>query len=223
MAPGARWPHSLWRRARLGVRQPNVGTRCVRLGRLMDTQPKPRRQAVGSQRQRNSRLLEELLCDSERSLRRQARKHAELPEDAEDALQRAYLLFLERYDGRWEPLPWLYTTVKRETWALRRRASRRRELSLDTPAHEFDGQAPGETIASDGYSPEDRTCAGELLEERRQALAALKPDQRRALWLFGMGHSYAEICELTGWTYTKVNRSIAEGRVALRQLVSAGG
>jgi hypothetical protein len=26
------------------------------------------------------------------------------------------------------------------------------------------------------------------------------------------GHSYQEICELTGWTYTKVNRCLTEGR-----------
>jgi hypothetical protein len=33
------------------------------------------------------------------------------------------------------------------------------------------------------------------------------------------GYSYAEICELCGWTYTKVNRSLAEGRARLRGLV----
>jgi RNA polymerase sigma factor (sigma-70 family) len=185
----------------------------------MDAQPKAH--TGPSQRNRNAQLLEALFRSSEQLLRRQARKHAELPENAQDALQRACLLFLEHYDGRWEPLPWLYTTIKREAWALRRRVYRRRELSLDAPLCE-NGQAPGETIASDARSSEERVGSTEQLEERRRALAALKPDQRRALFLFGMGHSYAEICELTGWTYTKVNRSIAEGRAALRQLVEVG-
>jgi RNA polymerase sigma factor (sigma-70 family) len=185
----------------------------------MDAQPKSH--AGPRQRNRNAQLLEALFRSSEQLLRRQARKHAELPEDAQDALQRACLLFLERYDGRWEPLPWLYTTIKREAWALRRRACHRRELSLDAPLCN-DRQAPGETIASDACLPEERVCLNEQLEERRRALAALKPDQRRALFLFGMGHSYAEISELAGWTYTKVNRSIAEGRAALRQMVEAG-
>ena len=180
----------------------------------MDAQTKS---SAGPERDRNARLLEALIRSSDQLLRRHARKHAELHEDAEDALQRAYLLFLERYDGRWEPLPWLYTTIKREAWALRRRASRRRELSLDSPGREDDGQALCETIASGSSSPEERVCAEESLARRRRAIAALKPDQRRALCLFGLGHSYTEICQLTGWTYTKVNRSIAEGRAELRR------
>ena len=49
--------------------------------------------------------------------------------DIDDALQSAYALFLERYNGLGEPLAWLYTTVKREAWGIRRRASRRRERS----------------------------------------------------------------------------------------------
>jgi DNA-directed RNA polymerase specialized sigma24 family protein len=35
--------------------------------------------------------------------------------------------------------------------------------------------------------------------------------------LLAAGLSYAEIGELCGWTYTKVNRCLAEGRVALRE------
>ena len=46
---------------------------------------------------------------------------------------------------------------------------------------------------------------------------ALKPDQRTALILLGLGCSYAEIGALRGWTYTKVNRCISEGRAALRR------
>ena len=33
------------------------------------------------------------------------------------------------------------------------------------------------------------------------------------------GYSYAEIATLCGWTYTKVNRSLAEGRAQLRSIV----
>ena len=45
-----------------------------------------------------------------------------------------------------------------------------------------------------------------------EALRALKPDERRALMLKAQGYSYQEIGEHFGWTYTKVNRSITEGR-----------
>jgi DNA-directed RNA polymerase specialized sigma24 family protein len=54
--------------------------------------------------------------------------------------------------------------------------------------------------------------------QRLDQLAALKPDQRIALLLHAAGYSYAEISELRGWTHTKVNRSLAEGRAALRQM-----
>ena len=52
------------------------------------------------------------------------------------------------------------------------------------------------------------------------ALAALKPQERRAIRLKAEGYSYREITELTGWTYTKVNRCLTEGRRALRQLLA---
>jgi DNA-directed RNA polymerase specialized sigma24 family protein len=33
-----------------------------------------------------------------------------------------------------------------------------------------------------------------------------------------LGYSYREITEMTGWTFTKVNRCSAEGRARLREL-----
>ncbi len=179
----------------------------------MDAQSKSR---ASVDRERNAELLCELLQRSEHLLRQQARKHAELSEDAEDALQSAYLRFIERYRGDWEPLAWLYTTVMREAWALRRKASRRRVVSLDAPNGSVGSEQPWvEALPTDAAGPEERTLRTEDVDERRRSLAALKADQRRAL-AFGAGLSYAEICRATGWTYTKVNRSIAEGRAALR-------
>ncbi len=186
----------------------------------MDAQPKSR---ASVNREANAKLLCELLSQSEQLLRHQARKHAELPEDAEDALQSAYLRFIERYRGDWEPLAWLQTTVKREAWALRRRPSRRRVVSLDAPGSVDSEQPWVEALPSGAPDPEEHALHTEDIDERRRLLAALKADQRRALGLFGAGLSYAEICQATGWTYTKVNRSIAEGRAELRQLVNGGG
>jgi DNA-directed RNA polymerase specialized sigma24 family protein len=169
----------------------------------MAAQPNSRPSA--GQRERNAQLLSEVLAADERRLRRQAVKHAELPDDADDALQSAYALFLERYTGTGEPLAWLSTTVKHEAWAIRRRSSRRRERSLvrisAATGAEFD---LSETIAADGPGPGARVIRDEFLAVRREAIANLKRDERRALWLLGLGFSYAEICEATGWTYTKV-------------------
>ena len=50
----------------------------------------------------------------------------------------------------------------------------------------------------------------------RRELAALKADERLAIVLQAEGYSYAEIQQLCDWTYTKVNRCLAEGRARLR-------
>ena len=187
----------------------------------MAAQPKSR---ASANRERNAELLAEVLAQSEHLLRRQARRHAELLEDAEDALQSACVLFIERYRGDCDPLAWLYTTVKREAWGLRRRASRRREVSLDAPPVRGDeGQPWVEALPGDAPGPLELALRSAELAEVRGLMAGLKPDERRALLLLGLGLSYAEIRRLTGWTYTKVNRCIAEGRAALRERLAVGG
>jgi DNA-directed RNA polymerase specialized sigma24 family protein len=64
----------------------------------------------------------------------------------------------------------------------------------------------------------------------RAAMRQLKPDERRALILFyamdasrGDGGRYRRIMRATGWSYTKVNRSLTEGRAALRALLVTDG
>ena len=51
-----------------------------------------------------------------------------------------------------------------------------------------------------------------------EALNALKPQEVRALTLKAQGYSYAEIGEITGWSYTKINRCMAEGRKRFLQV-----
>jgi RNA polymerase sigma factor (sigma-70 family) len=192
--------------------------KAVLLAALMAAQPDSRPGA--DRRDRNAQLLEEILRRDEHRLRRQARRHAQFPSDADDALQTAYLQFIERYAGVGEPLAWLYTTVKREAWALRKRTSRRRECSLTFCTDAFNGELDlGDAFPTHDSGPAEQVERNELLAERREALAGLKRDERRALWLLGLGLSYAEICEATGWTHTKVNRCVSEGRSALK----AGG
>lgn len=172
----------------------------------------------GSRQGCNSELLAGLLGEDHRLLLAQASRHAQLPADAEEALQSACAIFIEKYRPPAEPLPWLLTTVKREAWRIAKRSYRHRELAL-TAVPRSDGQ--GYADLSDSFpdptpEPGERVEAHELSDQRRRALACLKPDQRTALLLFGLGYSYAEIAELRGWTHTKVNRCISEGRAALR-------
>ena len=54
--------------------------------------------------------------------------------------------------------------------------------------------------------------------QRRHDLATIKPHDRQALYLKGLGYRYREIMQITGASYTAVNRRITEGRRALRNL-----
>jgi DNA-directed RNA polymerase specialized sigma24 family protein len=71
-------------------------------------------------------------------------------------------------------------------------------------------------LSSERADPVECLERGERVADARRALAELRADERLALVLQAQGYSYAEICGLLGWTYTKVNRCLAEGRAALR-------
>jgi len=73
-----------------------------------------------------------------------------------------------------------------------------------------------------GDPPTDEPGPAEWAERSEQAaeawrrLSSLKANERLAILLQAGGYSYAEICARCGWTYTKLNRCLAEGRAALR-------
>ena len=68
--------------------------------------------------------------------------------------------------------------------------------------------------AQPGSSSHERSERYERLRQGAEALGRLKPQEVRALLLKAEGYSYREICAITGWTYTKVNRCLTEGRRA---------
>jgi DNA-directed RNA polymerase specialized sigma24 family protein len=70
--------------------------------------------------------------------------------------------------------------------------------------------------------PADLAERRERVTTTARGLAGLKSDQRLAIVLQALGYSYAEIGALCGWTYTKVNRSLAEGGARLRALGAIG-
>ena len=186
----------------------------------MAAQPRNAKRRDADRTKRNAELLEGILARHEAKLRRQAAHNSQLRGDVEDALQEAYALFLEHYDGRWPALPYLLTTVKRCAWAISRRGSRRREIGPEQ-ALGPDAEADlWELIPNAGPEPVDVAERREDLKRRRQAFSLLKPDEQRALLLLGLGLSYAEIAEFNSWTYTKVNRCVAEGRARLRKLLA---
>src|SRR3954447_17026312 len=95
-----------------------------------------------------------------------------------------------------------FTVVKHEAMAIRRG----RQESVDREEPNLDASAAGLRDV------EDQVAGGERVDRSVEALRALKPDEARALLLKAEGLSYQEIGKHFGWTYTKVNRSITEGR-----------
>jgi RNA polymerase sigma factor (sigma-70 family) len=142
-------------------------------------------------------------------------RHAVSRADAEEALQEAFASFIRAYDsGRGAPpLAWLTLAMKRECWRKRRDAHLDRRAGQEAERGSEDFGFVMESIPSRGASLEERVVER---DEGRRRLARLRPDQRTGLGLLGAGFSYREIGRLRGWTYTKVNRSITEGRERLR-------
>ena len=158
-----------------------------------------------------------LLATHERRLRRIACRLSICPDDADDALQRAVEILLTKAPAL-EPerlIAWMTVVTKREAMAVRRS----RESLLAPPPRELgDGMLPDplETTPCELPGPAERAERSEVVGDAYAALAALKPNERLAVLLQAQGYSYAEICALCDWTYTKVNRCLAEGRAALR-------
>jgi RNA polymerase sigma factor (sigma-70 family) len=148
----------------------------------------------------------ELLSRHAPALRRVARRHSLCADDADDAVQRASIILLTKAPtvdpGRL--IAWMVVVTKHEAMAVRRARER----------HAMTDQL--DSMLSDARDPLEFSERRERVAEARAALAALKANERLAIVLQAQGYSYAEICELCGWTYTKVNRSLSEGRARLR-------
>ena len=148
-----------------------------------------------------------------------ARRFAATPEDAEDAYQRGVEILLTKAPttAEEELVPWLRTVVKHEAWALRRQRDRAVPVSDD-------GQVP--EPPTDIALTHDQAERLDRLRLGAEAMRQLKPQEIRALLLKAEGYSYKQIQEITGWTYTTVNRCLTEGRKAFLERVAgieAGG
>ena len=140
-----------------------------------------------------------------------ARRYSASPEDAEDAYQRGVEILLTKAPSTSEEelLPWLRTVVKHEAFAVRkaRRAHPQHGAGIDD--------------ADPDAWTDQRAERYEQLRVGAEAMANLKPQELRCLLLRAEGLSYREICTATGWTYTKVNRAITEGRRAFLKRVTS--
>ena len=141
----------------------------------------------------------------ERTLLRVARQASLCHDDALDAYQRALEIFVRRVETV-DPateVAWLKVVVRHEAMAIRRARSE----SVDGEDVDVDAFVPGAE-----RSVEEQIASGERVRRSAEALRALKPDEAKALMLKAHGLSYEEIGARNGWSYTKVNRAITEGR-----------
>ncbi len=140
------------------------------------------------------------------SILQTARRYAQTAEDAEDAYQRGLEILLTKAPttNEDELLPWLKTVIKHEAFALRRQRERNGGLVGDEAL-----EATPATLTTD-----EQAELRERLRVGAEAMGRLKPQEVRCLVLLAEGFSYQEICSETGWTYTKVNRCLTEGRRA---------
>ncbi len=163
-----------------------------------------------------------MIAEHEGALKRTARRYSLDGEDAEDAYQRALEIVLTKApttDAQ-ELIRWTQTVTKHEALALRQG----RERLLGYGGRKAPGGASPDLVAlipAAGDSPEEQVERREAIARSREALRALKPAELRALSLLAEGYSYAEIGELTGFSQTKINRVLAEGRDRFRSLVSS--
>jgi RNA polymerase sigma factor (sigma-70 family) len=175
---------------------------------------------------RRKRAAIETYARHEATLRRTARRYSICPDDADDALQRALEILLQKApseDPR-ELIKWSQTVVKHEALAVRRD----RERILAGPAArqpEPDADDWVALIPSRADGPPERAERREAVSRSREALQSLKPQELRALTLLAEGYSYREIGEITGYSATKINRCLAEGRERFRRFIarSEGG
>jgi RNA polymerase sigma factor (sigma-70 family) len=163
----------------------------------------------------------ELIARHERSLKRTARRFSLNVEDAEDAYQRALEIVLTKApttDPR-ELIRWTQTVTRHEALAVRRGRER---LLGGQPLVSADGAPldPLALIPSPGDGPGEQVERREEIARSREALRTLKPAELRALSLLAEGYSYAEIGDITGFSQTKVNRVLAEGRSRFRDRVA---
>jgi RNA polymerase sigma factor (sigma-70 family) len=154
------------------------------------------------------------LAATEAALRRTARRFSLCADDAEDAYQCAVEILLTRSAP---PAPgqfaaWMQVVTRRE--ALRLRRTRERAFDL----WDGEGRHPLDRIACDRPDPHEQLERRERIADAVRLLNRLKSHERLALVLQAHGYSYAEIRDLCGWTYTKVNRCLVEGRARLRKM-----
>jgi RNA polymerase sigma factor (sigma-70 family) len=163
---------------------------------------------MGSAAQARKRLFTtvvELVSANGSAFKSTARRYSLCAADAEDAYQRGLEILLTKAptEDQSELRPWLHTVIKHEALAVRRQRER---LMAGTEAD------LEENLVQHAASPEDEASEKQRAFRTAEALRALKSSELKCMLLKALGYSYDEISAQTGFSWTKVNRSLTEGR-----------
>lgn len=148
--------------------------------------------------------------------------------DAEDLTQDAFvkaLKAIDRFDGRSAFYTWLFRIAVNLVISERRKKSRGRTVSLDSPGKDRNGEPArswaDERLVSGEGDPDDRI----LREERRalvaDALAALEEDHRVVVVLRDLESlDYHQIADILSLPIGTVKSRLHRARLALRERLS---
>src|SRR5919108_3020707 len=147
----------------------------------------------------------ELVNRGSTGFKRFAQRYSLCAADAEDAYQRSLEILLRKAPtvDRRELRAWLHTVIKHEALALRRQRERALAGNADQPP---------EPVAEVAPALDEQASGRERARLTAEALAQLKPSELQCLLLKALGYSYDEIADRTGFSWTKVNRCLTEGR-----------
>jgi RNA polymerase sigma factor (sigma-70 family) len=135
-------------------------------------------------------------------LRRQVNRYTPAsPETAEDACAYAWLQWARLRPDPSRAWRWLFLVAWREAWRLHRIEARDADRTV--------GLATSERL-------EDRRLDPEPSVALRDALARLRPRQRRLLTMQAAGLTYGEMAAETGDSLRTVDRQLVRSRAALR-------
>jgi DNA-directed RNA polymerase specialized sigma24 family protein len=143
-----------------------------------------------------------------------ARRGTHCREDAEDAVQEALARAFERRRAIRPATAFAYIAVIAIHEATRLRRLAARCDSLDVPVC---ADCPAPLVECRPAREQDLDGLLDALD----GLRAVKPDEARAVMARALGWPYAHICDAFGWTYTKTDRCLKEGRAALRRRAGA--
>lgn len=183
-------------------------------------------EAVEAIRRRDPAALEAAVRPCLSGLLRTARAAGLPPDRAEDAVQAALLVFVERasdFDGRARVCTWLHGILVRKVWEARK------GLRREGDQEEIDAVVESRFDASGSWTrpprgPAEQLARGEFRRELEECLGRLADRQRVAFTLREVeGFSTDEICKILDVTANNLGVLLYRARNGLRECLESKG